>query len=193
MANILNDLKTTLINSGWYKGRSIKSKIENTVLYKILPTKIQDFFCEFGELTIHAENKIETMIIDIEYLNNKKAFDYQSSNIYKLHDVIDLSDDRSQNYYYSTLIGTQLYPVAELIEQSSVMMDEHGNFYIIDSLPQLIWISNKTFDALNKITFGLRDIAIFNEHTLEWMIQVGKKLEIILPVNPILKKNPWGE
>lgn len=193
MANILNDLKTTLINAGWHEGRSIKSKIENALLYQIFPAKIQNFLCEFGELTIHAENKIETIIIDIDHLNNKKVYDYYSLNIYKLHDEIDLTENKDQDYYYSALIGAQLYPVAELIEQSSVMMDEHGNFYIIDSLPQLIWVSNKNFDALNKITFGLRDIAIFNEHTLEWMTQVGKELEIILPVNPILKKNPWGE
>lgn len=191
MINDEEDFTTVLRNAGWYKERSIKSKIKNTILYEIFPKKIQDFLCEFGELTIHAENKIDTMIIDTEYLNNKKAFDYQSSNIYKLHDEIDLSDDRSQNYYYSTLIGIQLYPVAKLIEQSTVFMDENGNFYTIDSLPQLIWISNETFDALTKIIFGSRDVAIFNEHTLEWMAPLGKELNKILPINPILKNNPW--
>ncbi|MFH6989455.1 SUKH-3 domain-containing protein [Flavobacterium collinsii] len=192
MIHDIEDFTSVLMKAGWYEERSIKNKIENTIVYELFPKKIQDFLCEFGELTIHAENKIETMTIDIEYLDDKKAFDYQSSNIYKFDDEIDLSEDRSLNYYYSALIGIQLYPVAELIEQSTVMMDEHGNFYIIDSIPQLIWVSNKTSDALAKIIFGLRDIAIFNEHTLEWMTQKRKELDIILPKNSILKKNPWG-
>ncbi|MDW8851245.1 SUKH-3 domain-containing protein [Flavobacterium sp. MMLR14_040] len=191
MMNEEEDFTTVLINAGWYKGRTIKSKIENTILYEILPKKIQNFLCEFGELKIHAENRIATMIIDTGYLDNKKAFDYQFSNIYKLDDEIDLSDDRSQNYYYSTLIGTQLYPVAKLIEQSEVLMDENGNFYIIDSLPQLIWISNETFNALIKIIFGSGDVAIFNEHSMEWMTPLGKELNQNLPINPILKNNPW--
>lgn len=49
--------RTTLINAGWHEGRSIKSEIENTPFYKMLPPKIQDFYCEFGGLTLHAENK----------------------------------------------------------------------------------------------------------------------------------------
>ena len=131
------------------------------------------------------------MIIDTSYLSNKDALDYQSSNIYKLHNKVDLSENRSLNYYYSTLIGIQLYPVAELIEQSNVFMDENGNFYTIDSLPQLSWISNETFDALTKITYGSKDIPIFNEHKMKWMAPVEKELNHILPVNPILKNNPW--
>jgi hypothetical protein len=191
MSNNQEDLKTTLLDAGWYDGRSIRKNIANTLLYKIFPAKIQDFLSEFGDLKIHAENKIETMTIDTSHMDSKKVFDYHHFNVYKIGDKIDLSEDKSLVYYYSTLIGTQLYPVAELIEQCTVMMDENGNFYIINFLPELISVSNSTSDALTKIIFGSRGMAILNEDTLEWMPPIGKELEYTLPINPNLKINPW--
>lgn len=185
-----NNLTIVLNEAGWYKNRTIKTQIENTILYKIFPKKVQDFLCEFGNLIIHAEDKLETINTDTSYLNDTTLYNYYL-NSYQLDKKIDLTKNNDLEYYYSTLIGFQLYPVADLIEQSIVLMDENGNFYVIDSLPQLIWISDETFDALAKITFGTRDIAIFNEHNLEWMAPIEKELNRALPINPILKKNPW--
>lgn len=76
--------RTVLTNAGWYEGRSIKSEIENTPFYKMLPPKIQDFYCEFGDLTLHAENKIETMKIHFKIFNNPEAIKYYNTEGYKI-------------------------------------------------------------------------------------------------------------
>lgn len=185
------DLITVVTNAGWHKGRNIGSKIENTILYKMFPKKVQDFLCEFGDLKIHADNKIQTITISTNHFNNKEVFDYHNDNAYKLNDKIDLTDDRNENYYYSVLIGLQLYPIAKLIEQSTLLMDENGNFYVINFIPELIWISNDTFEALSKITFGSMDVAIFNEHKMQWMVPAESNFLHTLPVNYIFKENPW--
>jgi hypothetical protein len=192
----MDDTKENFIHvlkdAGWHQGRNIKSKIEDNPLYKLFPKNVQNFFCEFGGLTLHVENKFEIMAIYINHFSNPKAFEYYDSNTYRINDEIDLGKD-DLTYYYSTLIGLQLYPVAGLIEHNTVLMDENGNFYIIDFIPQLIWISNNTFDALVKIVLGSSDISILNEHTLTWMAPVGKELNHILPLNPLFRENnPWG-
>lgn len=187
-----NDLIMVLKNAGWNEKRTIKNKIENSTLYEIIPAKVLDFLCEFGELTIHAENRLETMSVHSSNFDYKKAFDFYSLNTYKIGDEIDLSEDKDQDYYYSALIGLHLYPVAQLIEQNTVMMDELGNFYVITFIPELVWISNETFDALDKIIFGSSDVAIFNEHTMKWMAPIGKELSFFPPVNKKLTKNPWN-
>ncbi|MBE8723975.1 SUKH-3 domain-containing protein [Flavobacterium hungaricum] len=184
------DIKSVLKVAGWYEGRSLKSKIENTLVYQILPKKVQEFYCEFGDLTIHAENKIETMIINTTHFNDQKVFDYHSSLIYKIQDEIDLSKSEDL-YYYSTLVGTHLYPIGRLIEHNTLLMDENGNFYIIDFIPQLIWVSNNTFDALSIIIFGLGRFGIFNEHNMKWMFAKDEELLYNPPINPLLTENPW--
>ncbi|MCM0666538.1 SUKH-3 domain-containing protein [Flavobacterium tyrosinilyticum] len=183
--------KDALINAGWYEGRNIKNEIENNPLYKILPPKIQDFYCEFGGLTLHAENSLETMIINIDHFRNEKVVECNNFETYRINDEIDFENDDLE-YYYSTLIGTQLYYVAGLIENNSVHMDENGNFYIIDFIPQFTWVSDNAFEALTKIVVGSAYMYIFNEHTMKWMPPAGKELPHPLPINPLFKDNPWG-
>jgi hypothetical protein len=183
--------RTTLINAGWYEGRSIKSEIENTPFYKILPPKIQDFYCEFGGLKLHAENMLETMIIYIDHFSNSRIIEYYNLETYKINDEIDFKNDDLE-YYYSTLIGTQLYCVGGLIENNTVHMDENGNFYIIDFIPQFTWVSDNAFEALVKTVMGSMDMYILNEHTMKWMPPRGKELPRPLPITPLYKDNPWG-
>ncbi|WP_433829519.1 hypothetical protein [Flavobacterium anhuiense] len=85
-----------------------------------------------------------------------------------------------------------MYEIAGLTENNTVLMDENGNFYIIDFIPQFIWVSDNAFEALVKIVMGSGDMYILNEHTMKWMPPVGKELPHPLPINPLFEDNPWG-
>ncbi|MBL7816594.1 MAG: SUKH-3 domain-containing protein [Saprospiraceae bacterium] len=196
-SKLFNKLKA----AGWFEGRYIHSEKESTSLKEYFPTKILDFFREFGDLALKS---------DLSYISHGTECFYMDMNIYgismlnsindnsineeddrfNINDPINFGED-AQYYYYSSLIGTNLFAVAGTKNSLGIYMDEFGNFYEITDITQLIWIANNPIDALEQLLYGTSDALELNEERLEWMGRINEPLKYNPPINKNLTENPW--
>ncbi|MBE8723984.1 SUKH-3 domain-containing protein [Flavobacterium hungaricum] len=182
-----------LIKAGWSKNRDITSQIQHAPLYKLFPKKIIEFITVFGGLQISRTPSIEQIdVMGVDYLENTIIADFYKTNIFNASKDIDVTNEDDE-YYFSVLLGTQIYFVGQLRENCSLFMDGDGRFYIHTFIPDFFFIADNAFDTFQKIFFGPNDAVILQETTLEWIPSLGKELPADpLPLNKKLLKNPWN-
>jgi hypothetical protein len=187
-----NDLKSILISAGWYEGRNTGAQLEDTPVYRIVPQSVISFVTEFGSLKINNDKALDQVeVVGADYFNSLEVYNYIKLNSFNNSDRIDTTNENDE-YYYSALIGKQIYFVARLKEGNNLMMDEDANFYILTFIPEFIWIAKKAEVAIHRILFGFNAPLLLNEQTLKWVPSVGEKLSYDPPLNDTLQSNPWG-
>ena len=186
-----NAIKDILKKSGWEENRNISNQIKHTTLYKLYPQVINDFISSFGGLKISKDKFEEISIIGIDFFINSTSFDNYEENIFDPSKNIDTHNDDDE-YYYSVLVGKQIYFVAKLKENNKLMMDQDGRFYVHTFIPDFFWIANNPLQAFEKILFGSDDALILDEENLKWIPPIGKEISYQPPLNNKLTKNPWG-
>ncbi|MEN2400000.1 SUKH-3 domain-containing protein [Flavobacterium sp. MC2016-06] len=193
LPNKQNEIKEILEKSGWQENRDISNQIKNTSLYKLLPQAVTNFISSFGGLKISKDRFEEINIIGIDFFNSPLILESFEENIYDPSKAIDTTNEDDE-YYYSALIGKQIYFVAELKEGNNLMMDQDGRFYVHTFIPDFFWIANNPMEAFEQILFGYKDAIILNEKSLKWTPPIGQELSYYKPpINNKLIKNPWGE
>ena len=187
-----DNLKSILVSAGWYEGRNIVSQLEPTPVYRIVPQSVINFVAEFGSLKINNDKALDQVdVVGADYFNSLEVYNYLKLNSFNSSDRIDTTNENDE-YYYSALIGKQIYYVARLKENNNLMMDEDANFYLLTFIPEFIWIANKAEEAIQCILFGFNAPLLLNEQTLEWIPSLGEKLLYRPPLNNTLQINPWG-
>lgn len=194
------DIEAILKRAGWFPSRSISQEILHLPLTQKLPKKVLDVFIEFGNLTFVARNNKNEIVYEVNMMSTTEMF--HSESLLNLFENNEFEDIRSINielghknsiYYYSFLLGTQLYPICDLkIEQGILLMDELGNVYIIDGISNLTWIARDFLTGMERLLFNMRNGASFYEETLEWVFKEGEIPAFTPPTNKILNgKNPF--
>ncbi|MBF7089933.1 SUKH-3 domain-containing protein [Flavobacterium sp. ALJ2] len=186
-----NEIIDILKKVGWKETRDISSQIRNIPLYELLPQPVNDFISNFGGLKITKDVFEEINIIGIDFFNNSIASEYYEQNTFHPSKDIDIAN-KNDEYYYSVLIGRQIYFIAKLKEGNSLMIDEDGRFYLHTFIPDFFWISNNAIQAFEKILFGSDDVLILDEENLKWIPPSGKEILYQPPLNNKLTKNPWS-
>ncbi|MFK7061509.1 SUKH-3 domain-containing protein [Flavobacterium oreochromis] len=189
-----NKIMEILYEVGWNEERSIESQIKDTELYKLFPKKVIDFILNFGGLKVGGNNLFEEVsIVGVDYFNNSNVLEYIKENVFSPTEDIITSNENDE-YYYSVLIGRQVYFVATLKENNTLMMDEDGRFYVHTFIPDFFWIANNPIDAFVQLLIPSNNSVILNERSLQWLPPIGKELPLYeLPLNNRLTKNPWTE
>lgn len=152
---------------------------------------INDFISSFGGLKISKDNFEEISIIGVDFFNNSTSLANYEDNIFDPSENIDIDNDDDE-YYYSALIGRQIYFVAKLKENNKLMMDQDGRFYVHTFIPDFFWIANSPIEAFEQILFGYKNATILHEESLKWIPPSGKEISYQPPLNNKLTKNPWG-
>lgn len=200
MNNKYLKLLENLKNVGWYKGRNVMNIIETPYRLEYFPKNVLQFLGEYGILELKSDTiylyereyvfyvRIYTLDI-IKQIND--THELGLNGIYEINDTINFDND-STEYYYSTLIGTTLYWIAEhSLNKSVIYMDKFNNFYLFTDIGQLIWIASNPVDALVQLLYGDASGLTLNEETLKWIGRSNEPLEYEPPINKNLTENPW--
>lgn len=191
LPNRQSEIKNILEKAGWEENRNISHQIKDTTLYTLYPQVINDFISSFGGLKLSKDNFEEISIIGIDFFINSTSFDNYEENIFDPSKNIDTGNEDDE-YYYSALIGRQIYFVAKLKENNKLMMDQDGRFYVHTFIPDFFWIANSPMKAFEQIFFGYKNATILHEESLQWIPPNGKEISYQPPLNNKLTKNPWG-
>jgi hypothetical protein len=190
----MNNLKIIelLKQSGWYEGRDMSSHIKNSSWISFLPKTVVDFYSSFMDLTICSQTKTECLTVDkVEILSNFQIANYYLELKEKLSNEIDTSND-DDGYYYSILLGTQIFSIGMLTDRNILYLDKYGNFYMHTHINTFHWIANSTENAFCYLFSGGGGSKILDESRLIWVQSKINPIDYIPPINEKLTENPWG-
>lgn len=199
------NLDELLSSANWFEGRNVSGQFSDSPLFEILPEKIIAAFSEYGDLKISQEvfvNEIEIKLLEFVNLNIERIFrdpkvlEYYKENMFDPKSGIKndkWSTESDIEFYYSVLIGTQLYFISDMMDSNALYMDASGNVYMITFLNDLVWIDNNFRGAISKLFFGKNESYIFIAPRMVWNGKDGDIKADFLPVNKYLnEKNPWS-
>lgn len=196
-------LEDILLKSGWYPGRDIRSQFVDKPLTQILPLIVLDAFAEFGDINLRSELLMdqkdisykEEVLLSTDQFNHQSVLEYYNNYAFHGNESINTNlviDGQAEAYYYSCLIGTQLYTLSNLLDNATMFMDKYGNVYKKNAIVELIWIAPDLLTGLKEILFGPEMYLILNEERLEWMGERGASSDFTPPINKNLNgKNPF--
>jgi SUKH-3 immunity protein len=196
-----NQLAVILTKAGWHSHRKTIPNV--TTIPPCYPKKVLAFLSEYGQLKLHGDpiysgrGRVTFLsIITKEYCLAEYQSIYETPK-FKLLNPIDISEEEDTVYYFSTLVGTPLYPIASQVisnqADSPILMDKWNNFYIISQLGDLCWLARDAMECFEKMLFGTDHppTLVLNEDKLVWQPPVGQILFYSPPINPQLTENPW--
>lgn len=206
MENKNKRLLEKLNDAGWYKGRELFNINQIDQIYcKYYPKNVLELICEFGGIelesditftyydTIDSSREIKTKIKTVSGLDSIPIL--QKYPKYNKNDNIDTGRMSETDYYYSTLIGTNLYFIADIgRDYSGLYMDEYNNVYCINHITNLIWLGNDIFNVFSSLLhFEKSSHRELDEMRLEWLKNKDDLDNIQLPINDsLLLFNPWN-
>lgn len=193
-----NNFKEILRQAGWFENRR-----EFMVCYDqfatILPKNVLHFISNYSNLKLQLYTPDGKLWQEIEFYSATVFCDLyirQKIGDIKMEITEELDIKRGNEdevFYYSKLLGTQLYPVANLREQGLLLIDCYLNVYDRNFLPQLNWIGKGFEEGLMNTLFGTKDYCAFDDTNMVWVNREGKPTDLELPVNENLKQiNPWN-
>lgn len=201
----VHELKNILETCGWHEGRDISAGFANALMLKIYPNSVLNVFAEFGDLsfvkdvttpmhTRHFEIRIE---FKSSMLNNQELFEYYSiiGNVETPEFKIEPQRyyDGDLEYYFSVLLGTQLYTLSGYIDHGdNLLIDKNQNVYLLDDIGNLSWIAPDIMTGLNRLLVGIDYYIPFHENTVEWVFNKDETPAFIPPINKNLNGiNPF--
>ncbi len=186
---------------GWYEGRNITDQLTESKMIAIFPQNVLDIFYEYGSLKLESNAVFidgrsfitEKLHFDTSVFFDVKVHTYFLTNLFKGGDRINFAIDSDDSYYYSTLIGKQLFCVANTLTGQGLFADSLGNIYKITDIPELCWVAENIVPALEKILLhnSIDDILILDESKILWKSKATKKKTYYPPLNIELNGNPW--
>jgi hypothetical protein len=192
--SVLNNI---LAEAGWYPGRTIQLP-GNSLIAEQLPIAVKQFIAEFSGLNIRSYFESNQLIQEIEILTAEDFFNLYTSdefvsNKFSSELKVDITKgENDETYYYSALIGIQLYPVAHLREQGTLFIDEKNNVYELNFLPQLNWIGNGVLRGIETCLFRNNEYMALDDINMIWITKDGNPSTLSLPLNEVLDSiNPW--
>lgn len=196
-----------LSEAGWYKGRKLFDIGQIDPFYcEYYPKNILEFICEFGSLELESDITFTQyddtgsnigIKLEIKTVSGLDPISIlQEYPKYNKNDNIDTSrfDKGDTDYYYSTLIGTNLYYIAHIgRDYSGLYMDEYNNIYCITHITDLCFLGNDIFNVFSMLLhFEKLSYKVLNESKLEWLKSKDDLDAIQLPINESLRLfNPW--
>ncbi len=192
----MSKLKEYLQKAGWFENRTIANKIAHLPLIGILPKSVQQFFFEYGELTIQStftngELNQQIRFPDITFFSNPILIEYYSNDLYAINKPIDYSKgENDQHYYFSVILGRPLFAVANLDEQGIMFVDEQLNVYEQNFLGDFLWVGKNIVQGLENLLFRSGEMYMLDEAKLKWNPWIDN---VDYPnLNPNLNGvNPW--
>ncbi len=185
-----------LRNAGWYEGRNICTHFSELPATSLLPREVMKILSEFGGLTLESFGKDGKLIQKIEIPTPEEFYSYYdekrclTENYFPGHPV-DLKKGSVDNvYYYSVLLGVQIYPLAHSAE-GQIYIDEHGNLYELNFLNDFYWVGNDIIHGLERLIHGNGPALLLGGQTkTEW---IGPHQDFMPPLNEALNGiDPWG-
>lgn len=185
-----------LRNAGWYEGRNISTHFSELPATSLLPRKVMEMLSEFGGLTLDAFDKDGKLIQRIEIPTPEEFYSYYdekrclTENYFPGHTVDLKKGSEDDVYYYSVLLGVQIYPLADSAE-GQIYIDEHGNFYELNFLNDFYWVGHDIFHGLEKLLYGEGSALLLGGgKNIEW---IGEQKEYKPPLNQTLNGiDPWA-
>ena len=125
---MLKKLEDILKKSGWFKGRKINLENRLPSDYDLFPEKVCQFLEEF--IGLELTNKFESTSVfrGIEergYVNCKLIIDPMEGFGFN-------EENDGDFWHYSSIIGTQLYPIGRNDENWFIGMDDELNMYVLN-------------------------------------------------------------
>ena len=184
--------------AGWYEGRNIKNEVDSPYNSLIYPQNVLVFFYEFSNLTFQNILPIKSgywVSSEISFSFSARTYEhyqYCKTDAPNLFPIRKDTDDIE--YYYSVLIGKELYFVlGGDREDTALYMDESNNFYLIhENIPCINWIGNNALDVFYNLFFGGFPNLGLNEHILKWDRLLSEESDYKPPINKDLNGiNPF--
>ncbi|MFK7033408.1 hypothetical protein [Flavobacterium oreochromis] len=174
--------------NGWFESYEKSNElIKSTRLIEIMPDAVIDFFSYYAGL------KTGTLKLDkIEDVVSEENINYYLNLIDKGIDEIDkVLGDKNPQYYYSILLGVQIFSIGIFERIDVVYMDKYYNFYIHTELNTFYWIGNSIETAFCYIFWGEGAVLGLDEESLSWVQSKITPTNHIPPINKKLLENPW--
>jgi hypothetical protein len=193
-----NTFKKILKQAGWFENRS-EFIICYDQLVKILPEEVLRFISSYCNLKVQSFSPDGKVWQEIEFFPDtvfcdlylKQGIGDFKTDLLEKSDIIRGNED--EVFYYSQLLGTQLYPVADLKEQGLLLIDCNANVYDRNFLPQLNWVGKGFEEGLMNTLFGTKNYCALDDTNMVWVDRDGKLTDLDLPLNQNLKQiNPWN-
>lgn len=184
--------------AGWYEGRNIKNEVNSPYNSLIYPSNVLNFFYEFGNLSVQNIPPVKSGYWRTPEINlsfSARTYDYYHNYKIDTPDLYPIQKNTDDSeYYYSVLIGKQLYFVFGADKEDTLLfMDELNNFYLIHyDIPCISWIGNNALEVLYNIFFGGFPNLGLNEHILKWERLLSEESDYKPPINKDLNGiNPF--